>query len=597
MNVNLADFDMYSKRIGLFFQKKEKIGSLFGFILTIIYIFVSLFLFILYTSDIIHRKEVNVHDSTVYTNEAPSIKLDENLFYFAFGVESPTGTTRFIDPTIYYPKVDFFDKKKEGGNLKTVYQEELKVERCNDTKFGKDYKDLLVEGELSNSYCIDKINFTLKGGFKYDSISYVRIGIYPCINTSDNNYHCKPQEIIDAHLSGAYFSILAKDIGLDPSNYENPLIPTFQNLYTTIDKTFFRDFIIYYGITDVQTDEGLFDEKIRSRKILQFRKETQAFYFRSEEKYYNGNNSMCVIQFRLGDDIRVQKRSYNKMTRVLATTGGYMQLISTVFTIITLLTNKLIYEVKIANSLFDFYPTKRKISVKSEFTKLIDCFNNNKNSKSVLVKNNIRDINNNELRHFRNKTAFNSPNKNRKNSLFVKNHLNNNSFIQNKESNNLKVIINSSKILKVNNYDIIDQKKLNNELSKKQFTKHDESKSGFCSKNEESRISHNRSKIALLPYGLNLVSSNNNLFNSIKPINTSEPRQSNYITEENGLNEYEAKKMQINLLYYYCFSNCKKEKEDIKLFELSISFYRRKMDIINIFNVLLLIEKMVSNQE
>ena len=581
MNANLSYFDMYSKRIGLFFKKKEKIGSLLGFILTIIYIFVSLFLFFLYTSDIIKRKEVNVHDSTVYTSEAPSIELDENLFYFSFGVESPTGTTRFIDPTIYYPKVDFFDKKKVGGNLKTVYQEELKVERCNDTKFGKDYKDLLVEGELSNSYCIDKINFTLKGGFKYDKISYVRIGIYPCVNTSVNNYHCKPQEIIDAHLSGAYFSILAKDIGLDPSNYENPLIPTFQNLYTTIDKTFFRDFIIYYGITDVQTDEGLFNEKITSRKILQFRKDTQAFYFRSEEKYYNGN-SMCAIQFRLGDDIRVQKRSYNKMTRVLATTGGYMQLISTVFTIITLLTNKLIYEVKIVNSLFDFYPTKRKISVKTEYTKLIDCFNNNKNRKSVLVKNNIREINNNELSHFRNKT-----------SVLVKNKLNNNSLIQNKESNNLKVNNNSSKILKVNNYDIIDQKKLNNKLSKKQFTKHDESKSVFCSKNEESRINNNRSKIALLPYGLNLVSSNNNLSNSINPRNTSEPRQSNYFTENNSLNKYEAKKMQINLLYYYCFSNCKKEKDDIRLFDSSISFYRRKMDIINIFNILLLIEKMV----
>ena len=175
----------------------------------------------------------------------------------------------------------------------------------------------------------------------------------------------------------------------------------------------------------------------------------------------------------------------------------------------------------------------------------------------------------------------------------VKNKLNNNSLIQNKESNNLKVNNNSSKILKVNNYDIIDQKKLNNKLSKKQFTKHDESKSVFCSKNEESRINNNRSKIALLPYGLNLVSSNNNLSNSINPRNTSEPRQSNYFTENNSLNKYEAKKMQINLLYYYCFSNCKKEKDDIRLFDSSISFYRRKMDIINIFNILLLIEKMV----
>jgi len=100
---------------------------------------------------------------------------------------------------------------------------------------------------LNNSYCVEDINLTLKGEFKYDRISYIRIGIYPCINTTENNNHCKSQEIIDANLSGAYFSLLAKDIGLDPSNYSNPIIPTFQDLYTTIDKSFFRDFILYFG--------------------------------------------------------------------------------------------------------------------------------------------------------------------------------------------------------------------------------------------------------------------------------------------------------------------------------------------------------------
>ena len=583
MKRNLTDFDMYSKRIGLFYQKKEKIGTIFGFILTMIYICVSLFLFIFYTAEIINRKNIRVHDSTIYPREVPSIKLDENLFYFAFGVEAPNGTARYIDPTIYYPRVHFLDKIKEGGNLKTIYEEEIKVERCDNTKFGNDYKKLLVEGELNNSYCVDNINFTLKGGFKYNSISYLRIGIYPCVNKTENNNHCKPQEVIDTYLSGAYFSILAKDIGLDPSNYLNPLIPTFQDFYTTIDKSFFRDFILYFGITEVQTDEGLFNEVIKSRRILQYRKESQVYYFRNEQRYYEGD-TMCSIQFRLGDDIRIQKRSYNKITEVLATTGGYMQLISTVFTITTILANKLVYEVKIANSLFNFYPTKRKISVKSEYTKLVDGLNNNKKmNNSLFLKNNNKSL---TRPNINSKTMFNSPNKTRNRSFMI-NNPRNNSFNPNIEPNNLNVIINSSKILKFNNYSIIEHKNYN---------KNDESKSGFFSKNEDSKL-HNRSKIALLPYGIDLVSSNNNQFNSIKRKRTNF-RNSDYLFEKkNTINEYESKSMQINLLYYYCFSNCKKDKEDIKLFDIGISFYRKKMDVIHIFNILLLIEKMVSNHE
>ena len=145
-----------------------------------------------------------------------------------------------------------------------------------------------MSGELNNSFCLEDINFNLTGGSKYDKFSYILIGIYPCVNSSNNNYHCKPQKIIDEHLSGAYFSFIAKDIGLNPSNYSNPIIPTFQDFFTTIDKSFFRDYVLYFGITEIQTDEGLFYEKITSKEVLQIRKEAKAFYFRDESSYYNG---------------------------------------------------------------------------------------------------------------------------------------------------------------------------------------------------------------------------------------------------------------------------------------------------------------------
>ena len=591
MNVNYIDFDMYSKRIGLFYQKKEKIGTLFGLILTIIYISVSILLFIIYTSDVVNHRTIRVHDSTIYPREAPSIDLDKNLFYFAFGVEAPTGTTRFIDPTIYYPKVYFFDKIKDGGNLKTIYEEELKVERCDDTKFGEDYKSLLVSGELNNSYCVEDINLTLKGGFKYDRISYIRIGIYPCINTTENNNHCKSQEIIDANLSGAYFSLLAKDIGLDPSNYSNPIIPTFQDLYTTIDKAFFRDFILYFGITEVQTDEGLFYEEINSQKLIQFRKESKTFYFRDEENYYNGK-TMCAIQFRLGDDIRVQKRSYNKMTEVFATTGGYMQLISTVFTIISILTNKLIYEVKLSNSLFNFYPSKRKISVKTEFTKLIDNLNKTKFNSFFYNK-----INKTEIGRKFNNSILNSSDKN-SNSLIIQEYNINRLKNKNDQRNSNNIIKTPSKILKINNNSIIEPNNDNNNYSK---IEEDKNKNNNNSKNEDNKNdkNNNRSKISLLPYGIDIYSSNNNSkLHHLNKNKNDELRHSDYIIEKNNkINDYDAKNVKISMLYYYCFSNCRKDKEDIKLFNIGISFYRKKMDIIHLFNIILLIEKFATKYE
>jgi len=327
------DLDMYSKRIGLFYRDKDQISSNFGVCLTITYIFVSLGLFIFYTSQTIRRTNINVHDSKIYRKEATNINIDSNLFYFAFGVENPNTSTRFIDETIYYPKVTFFEKVKEGSTLKTVEEKVLDVERCKQEKFGEKYQSLLVQGELNDSYCINDINLTLVKGFKNDRISYIKIGIHACVNTTENNNHCKPKEVIDEHISGTFFSLLAKDISLDPSKYSDPIIPTMQDLHTTIDKNFFRDFVLFFGLTEIQTDVGLFNERIHKEIYMNFIKTTQAFYYRDEKFFYDGE-TMCEIQFRLGDDIRIQKRSFMKMTEVFAITGGYMQLISTLFKII-----------------------------------------------------------------------------------------------------------------------------------------------------------------------------------------------------------------------------------------------------------------------
>ena len=382
MNFSFMDLDMYSKRIGFFYQSKDKISSKLGILLTIIYIFASLGLFIFYTSQTIQRTSINVNDSTMYLKESSNLNIEPNMFYFAFGVENPQTSARFIDETIYYPKVTFIEKIKEGTIVKTVEESEIEIERCRQEKFGDKYQGLIVKGELNNSYCFKDININLYRGFKLDRISYIKIGIFACANKTENNNHCKPKEIIDQHMSGTYFSILGKDIGLDPSNYSDPIIPTLQNLHTTIGKGFFRDFVLYFGITEVQTDVGLFQETIHKKNYINLIKSTQAIYTRDEEHYYNGE-TMCDIQFKLGDEIRVQKRSFKKMTEVFAITGGYMQLIATIFKIITLLSNKLNSEIKIVYSLFNIYPEKNRITLKSTLKNKLNDFSENKKYFSV----------------------------------------------------------------------------------------------------------------------------------------------------------------------------------------------------------------------
>ena len=212
LKLHYSNFDMYSKKLGFYFQNHEKIGSYFGLFLSLVYIVVSLFLLFFQVLSLFKRNELNVYDSTIYAQEMPSIKVDKNFLYFAFGLEEPTTSKRFIDEGIYIPKVAFVEKVKINDELVTVKTTQLPLERCNVTSFGENYQHLFTKNELDNSYCLKNFTYELDfaGGYKYEKFNYMRLRIYPCVNNSNNNYSCKPQSEIDDYLASGYFSILIK---------------------------------------------------------------------------------------------------------------------------------------------------------------------------------------------------------------------------------------------------------------------------------------------------------------------------------------------------------------------------------------------------
>lgn len=594
-NFNLVDFDIYAKRVGFFFENKEKLGTKLGFCLTILYVSISFGLFIFYTTITMKRTEIKVHDSTIYLKDSPDLNINPEMFYFAFGVENPMTNTRFIDETIYTVKVKLYERVKDGSTLKTIKEKILDVERCKQEKFGEIYQKLLVAGELNDSYCINDINLTLSSDYQQSKLSYLNIEVYSCVNTSNNNNHCKPREEIDSYLSGTFISFLAKDIGLDPSNYTFPIIPMVQNLRTTIDKNFFRDYVLYFGLTEIQTDKGLFYESIHKERYMNFIKSTQSFYNRNEQNYYNGD-SMCDVQFKFGDDIHVQKRAFMKMTEVFAITGGYMQLLSTIFTFTTLLSNKLGYEIKLVNSIFNFYPKKRQISLKHELKGKVIDFQNNSISQNFSEVNASKD--NKEKNFFKSnninikKNNISNKNKDKRinvtlshNNLFKLFSLNNSnnlyprkSIVVNKSSQSIKEENeNGNKSEKDNKISYKDKTHKVENLSKSEKAKEKESISEDSNKN--------KSKVCLLTFE---VENKNNyrLFNRSQIIKKND--NSNLI-----FGDMISRNIRINLFYYYCFSRFIKDKSYLQQFKFAISFLKKKMDIIYLLNLILSMEKLM----
>ena len=548
--INYLNYDMYSKRTSFFFKNQEKIGSYFGIFLTLTYLFTSIILFINQIILAIQKKELRVYDTTIYAQEMPSITVDSNQLYFAFGLEDPLTSNRFIDDSIYVPKIVFIDKIKKNDEFVTVEQKNLEYERCNVENFGKDYQHLFIKDELNSSYCLKDFNFnlTFAGGYKYERMTYIRIRIYPCVNNTENNNTCKSQDEIDHYMSSGYFSILLKDFGLNPSNYSFPVLPTLQDLYTTIDKKLYRNYILNFGVTEIHTDSGLLNENTNIKKYLQFRKELQTFTFRDEQDYYNGK-SVILVQLKLDDTIVIQRRSYTKLSDMFSRIGGYMQLLNTVFILLSSIINKLNCEIKILNSIFKFNLEKNKIILKFK----------------TLKESNLNNIN---LKSNKNSLFF-SPKRSNDNSKQIE--------IDNKSKNNL--------IFK------------ENELGKGTLSLNISEIKKYESQNYTIKINKNQNNMPFAYSNLNLdsiKSKNQNIKENSINFNNNDILKKKYnfiFREADNINDFNG---HIYLDFFDIFCSNRQSKK-YKLFNLGNSFYKKKIDIVHVFTIISIIEKIILN--
>ena len=366
---SIKDFDIYNNRIGLFLNNKPNLGSYFGLTLTFFYCIFFIILLIFCTMDDINKTQLKVYNSIRYPTETPSIKLYNDLFYFAFGAEDPITTSVFIDETIYYPEVIYYESIKKNNDWFNIEEKYLEIEKCNINKFSNGHKLLFKNNSLSTNYCIkDLNNLKLSGSYSYNEISYIKINLYPCKNSTENNNNCKPQNIIDKYLSSSYISIQMEDIGITPTNYNNPTIPTIKDLYTTIGKSFFKEMSIYYKIVEIENDIGLFNTNIKTNEYIKFDKEYDTMYIRDETEYYN-SEPICRVILQLSDTIDVHNRIYGKISEVFAKIGGFMQFINTLFGVLSFFFNRYNLDTTLIDNLFNYNLAKNKLILKHNIEK------------------------------------------------------------------------------------------------------------------------------------------------------------------------------------------------------------------------------------
>ena len=564
--INILDLDIYSRRISFFYGGKEKISSKFGFFLTSLYIVISIALFLNFFIRTISREEVTASDSTIHPDTIPSININEDIFNLAFGLEHPSTFSRFIDETIYYPKISYIEKIKKNGIFVNKLKINVEAEKCKNSKFGQNFQKLLEKGELNNSYCLSNYNLTLKGGFQYSEVAFIKISIFPCKNSTENNITCKPQNVIDKFFHNNYFSILAKDTALNPSDFSNPGLPILLNTYTSVDKQIKKDYYVKFAITEIETDTGLFSQQIKKDKFLRYTKDFDDFFF-VDSNYFTSGKEILSLTIRIEDNIYFQKRTYKKMAEVFASTGGYMQLIYSIFAIISILTKTMNIEKKLINSLFYFNIKQKKVILSIEYKKKlnyttlgssIEKTEDIKETKQIW-KNSEKNKKINFIPYIAKKSPLI-----RKYSKFVKNEK------KNEKSLRKSVSLGKDTPIPIKNNNGQNDASIDGLLNIPKIKEYNGKKYSIVQSN----------KIL-----------NNTQMNRLYLRNKTNESENVEKLEKENFNGVD-----FNLFEYYCFWKLSKKKLQIELFKFAYKFFKSQMDIVNFFNIIILTQIMMKKQ-
>ena len=351
----IKQFDFFGKEPEFYFKGKRKQTTTFGRILTYIYIVLYIIIFVYKMYRMAIRVDITFYDSYQNTNEIPNIRITNDNFTIVFTVTDDYGDP-FIDDTIYYP-IAYFSGEEYVDIL---------IERCDPDKLSSEYLDYLRGTEIENYYCLTNFNYDLQ-----PNMNSLRIHIFPCENSTYNDFRCEPKEVIDYYLNYHLFIVYFQDTILTPLDFESPAKPRINQLNTEIYRSLGQYLHTEMQLVRIETSTNIvgfdFLTEPKIEEFLKFDKESVLPFpgYNLFDEDYDGN-SVSLFEILLNDKILLEKRQYIQFIDVLGEIGGLMDIMESFFEVICSLIVDVIYENSITNELFSFNINKKIVTIKTK---------------------------------------------------------------------------------------------------------------------------------------------------------------------------------------------------------------------------------------
>ena len=242
-------------------------------------------------------------------------------------------------------------------------QQNINIEVCNPDKINPKYIEYLKDYDISHFYCLTDIDHIFK-----PYINSLVVEIYPCKNEEGHTDQCDPNEDIDAALNERIFMVYFEDIILTPLNYDDPIKERINYLSSDIYKVVGQYLYTELQLVKIETSTNIigfeFLTEPKLEEFVKFDKELSYTYPGYDLDDEENEEPVNVFEIQLNDKVLLEKRQYIKLIDVLGEIGGLMEMVDSLFTVICSLVVNILYDRKITNNLFSFNIDKKLVLIK-----------------------------------------------------------------------------------------------------------------------------------------------------------------------------------------------------------------------------------------
>ena len=355
----LTDFDLFGKVPELYYKGKSKKASTMGLVLTVIYIILYIAFLIYKLIRMFKRVDMTFYDSYTFQG-LPSINVTNNEFYGGFGMGG------IVDERMYFLIVTYVSKWKVNGKWQNITKV-LQTDICNIDWFGPDYRDIFRDKPLDQYYCIKDVSgMVLEGYSNLERFSYFNVKFFPCVGKTQKGEDCYPPSIVAKFFTVNTAELLIQSNDLNPEDYKTPIIRKEVDMNSPVFKDIFQLIYSYIQIVNIETDEDItglnfFTDTIRKEQYTRY---DESFIITSPLFFgdiLTTGGPIADVTLQLAAKVLTEKRQYTQLIDVLGDVGGLMEILYSLFSVISSMVTEILYDRSLVNNLFSFDLKKKYV--------------------------------------------------------------------------------------------------------------------------------------------------------------------------------------------------------------------------------------------